>query len=100
LEVDLRQESSIARAEVCEFEQRITSWTLSVKDGERWRDVAGGDLIGSKKMSSFKPVRARSVRLNILDSNGGAPSLVEFHLFGKPEGNTTSASSAWVLLSP
>ena len=40
-------------------------------------------MIGTKKTITFPPVKARQVRLNILDSDGGAPSIVEFQLFEK-----------------
>ena len=82
LEVDLQSEQTVARADVYEFEQRIGSWSLEAKEGQTWRTVAKGNMIGVKKLISFSPVRTRYVRLNILDSTGGAPSIWEFHVFG------------------
>lgn len=85
LEVDLQSERTVARAELYEFEQRVVSWSLEAKEGQAWRTVAKRNMIGGRKSISFPPVKARYVRLNILDSTGGAPSIVEFHIFGKSE---------------
>ncbi len=83
LEVDLLKEATVARADVYEFEQRIASWALEIKNGESWKAVATGNMIGAKKTIAFPPVIARYVRLNILASNDGAPSLWDFQLFEK-----------------
>ena len=83
LEVDLQKEMTVGRADLYEFEQRIVSWSLEIKDGETWKPVATGNMIGAKKTITFSPVKARQVRVNILDSGGGAPSLAEFQLFEK-----------------
>ena len=83
LEIDLESEMSFARANLYEFEQRISSWSLEIKDGETWKPVTKGEMIGAQRTLSFTPVKARYVRFNILDSNDGAPSLFEFHVFEK-----------------
>lgn len=83
LEVDLQSERSVSRADVYEFEQRVGSWSLEAKEGQTWRTVAKGNMIGEKKSITFPAVKTRYVRLNILDANGGAPSILEFHLFGE-----------------
>jgi len=83
LEVDLLKEVTVGRVDVYEFEQRVVSWALEVKQGDTWKAVATGHMLGAKKTISFTPVQARYLRLNILDSTDGAPSIVEFQVFGK-----------------
>ena len=83
LEIDLQSEMSFARVDLYEFEQRISSWSLEIKDGETWKPVTKGEMIGAQRTLSFAPVKARYVRFNILDSTNGAPSLFEFHVFEK-----------------
>jgi hypothetical protein len=83
LEIDLQSELSFARVDLYEFEQRISSWSLEIKDGEAWKTITKGEMIGAQRTLSFAPVKARYIRFNILDSYDGAPSLYEFHVFEK-----------------
>ena len=83
LELDLLKDCNVERAELYEFEQRIVSWALEVKDGENWRAVANGGMVGAKKTISFPAIKARYLRFNILESDNGVPSILEFQLFGK-----------------
>jgi hypothetical protein len=83
IEIDLQSEISFARVDLYEFEQRISSFSLEVKDGETWKTISKGELIGAQRALTFPAVKARFVRFNILDSYDGAPSLYEFHVFEK-----------------
>jgi hypothetical protein len=83
IEIDLQSPVSFSRAELYEFEQRISAWSLEYKEGEKWNPILKGEMIGAQRTLTFAPVKARYVRFNILDSMNGAPSLYEFHLFEK-----------------
>lgn len=83
IEIDLQSELPFARAELYEFEQRISSWSLEVKEGKTWKSLLKGEMIGAQRTLTFPAVKARYVRFNILDSMNGAPSLYEFHVFEK-----------------
>ena len=83
LEVDLQKERTVGRADLYEPEQRIVAWALEIRDGENWKAVASGYMIGAKRTVTFPPVKARQVRLHILECDGRTPSLAEFHLFEK-----------------
>jgi alpha-L-fucosidase len=80
LEVDLRYETEISKAVVQEWEGdrgRIRKLEIRVKDGEAWKTVAAAD--SAAKPLAFPAVKARHVRLEILDAKDG-PTVEEFHL--------------------
>jgi alpha-L-fucosidase len=59
--------------------QHVEKYAIEVKDGGKWRRVAGGEAIGHKKIDGFPAVTAKRVRLNILSSTGTA-RIREFQL--------------------
>ena len=80
LEVDLRYETEISKAVVQEWEGdrgRIRKLEIRVKDGEAWKTVASADT--AAKPLVFPAVKARHIRLEILDAKDG-PTVEEFHL--------------------
>jgi len=48
--------------------QRVRAWTIEVRIGEDWQQVAEGTTIGYKRIVRFNTVTADAVRLNITDS--------------------------------
>ena len=83
LEIDLQSEISFSRVDLYEFEQRISFFSIEVKENETWKTVFKGEMIGAQRTILFAPVKARYVRFTILDSANGAPSLFEIHVFEK-----------------
>jgi alpha-L-fucosidase len=85
LQVDLGQPMKISRAEIDDaFPGRVQSFELQYQDGDQWKTFYTGTTIGADfKTSSFPPVTAQVVRLNILRATEG-PSINEFQLFSKP----------------
>ncbi len=80
LEVDLRYETEISKAVVQEWEGdrgRIRKLEIRVKDGDEWKTVAAADT--AAKPLTFPAVKARYIRLEILDAKDG-PTVEEFHL--------------------
>lgn len=82
LEVDLGQAMLIGRALVDEPAEyaRVRKFELLVAQGEQWRSIHEGTTIGPEHEIEFAPVRARRVRLHVLEATDG-PTLWEFQLF-------------------
>ena len=90
LEVDLATPTDIVRAVILEaYSPRVRRFELQYADGKQWKPIARGTTIGKRKEVAFEPVRARRVRLNILDATEG-PTIWEFRLFG-PSAKTKPA---------
>jgi len=79
LEVDLGKPSTFDRVEMSEEYDRIRKFELQYKNGTQWKTFARGRRIRSNYSTRFEPVKARYVRLNILDATEG-PTIYEFHL--------------------
>jgi alpha-L-fucosidase len=84
LEVELAQPTSIARLVIKELDPRLSRYQLQYRlaKGEDWRIAYEGTKAGVNFTTSFPPVTARYVRLNILDSTR-PPTLWEFQVFAK-----------------
>ncbi|MCX7045325.1 MAG: alpha-L-fucosidase [Candidatus Sumerlaeota bacterium] len=83
LEVDLGAPTEFNRVKISEcvqFGQRIESFELQYKDGVAWKTIFKGDKIGANFEKKFDPVKAQSVRLNILQASDG-PTVNEFQVF-------------------
>ena len=82
LEVDLGGEKSFSRATLSEYLDAVRAFEIQVPDGRGgWKAVYKGGAIGGYGLDvSFRPVRARKVRLAITDSTG-APSIWDFALY-------------------
>jgi alpha-L-fucosidase len=61
---------------------RVKKFELQKKEGSSWTTFHNGDALGAHFKSSFKPVTASAIRLNILDASEG-PTISEV-LIQKP----------------
>jgi alpha-L-fucosidase len=83
LEVDLGQPTTFSRAA---FRQaypelnRIRKFAIEYSQDGRWQPCCRGENPGARFVATFKPVTARRVRLNLLETTDG-PSISEFQLF-------------------
>ncbi|MDA3923306.1 MAG: alpha-L-fucosidase [Kiritimatiellae bacterium] len=82
LNVDLLHEENISRVAISELEPRITKFQIEYRtdDTQPWQVAFAGTKAGKEFKAKFTPVKARYVRLNILDASF-APSIWEFELF-------------------
>ncbi len=81
LEIDLGGEMEIGSVLVSEIEWKETrKFTIEVKQGDSWKEVASGTTIGADKEFPITPVKASRVRLNILESSN-AININEFQVF-------------------
>lgn len=82
LEVDLLQEEAIGRVAVSEMQRRITKFQIEYRSDTNapWRIAFTGGKAGPAFSAAFTPVKARHVRLNVLDATF-APTIWEFELF-------------------
>lgn len=81
LEIDLGEEMQIGSVLVSEIEWKETrEFTIEVKQGDAWKEVARGTTIGTDKEVPISPLRARHVRLNVLRSSN-AININEFQVF-------------------
>ena len=82
LEVDLLREESIGRIGISELDPRITKYEILVKSRKEdpWKTAHSGGKAGKKFACDFPPVKARYVRLNILEATN-SPTIWEFQLF-------------------
>ena len=60
--------------------QRIESFVLEYKNGNKWKQLAEGTTVGYKRLIRFKEVTAKQIRLRILSSRLN-PTLSEFGLY-------------------
>jgi hypothetical protein len=86
LEIDLGEEMEIGSFLVSEIEWKETrEFTIEVKQGDAWKEVARGTTIGTDKDIPVTPVTARHVRLNIKQA-AMAININEFQVF-PPDSN-------------
>jgi hypothetical protein len=86
LAIDLGAEIEIGSVLASEVEwQETREFTIEVKQGEAWKEVARGTTIGAnKEIPLAAPVRAREIRLNVLKANR-AININEFQVFPPAE---------------
>lgn len=80
LEIDLESEKEFSRARILEWKGdpgRIRAFEIRVPEGSGWKTVARGDSCA--KELRFDAVRAKKVRLEILDAKDG-PTICEFEV--------------------
>lgn len=84
LEVELAEPSNVSRIAVAELDPRITKYRVEYRmsEDEGWKVAHEGTGAGTGYSASFSPVRARYVRLNILES-ARPPTIWEFRVFAK-----------------
>jgi alpha-L-fucosidase len=63
--------------------ERVQAYRVDVLEGDRWRTVSAGEVIGHKQLRRFSPVTARRVRL-VIDKASTAPAIAEFGLHTTP----------------
>ncbi len=84
LEVELAQPSNISRLVIRELDPRLTRYQLQYRSttNEEWKVAYQGAKAGVNFSTSFPPVQARYVRLQIQDSTK-PPTIWEFQVFAK-----------------
>ncbi|MFO1524118.1 MAG: discoidin domain-containing protein [Kiritimatiellia bacterium] len=82
LAIDLGVETEVGRVLLSEIEwPEVREFTIEIKQGEAWKEVARGTTIGREKTLAFPPVRAREIRLNV-QSSVQPININEFQVFG------------------
>ena len=83
LEIDLGKEQDISRCWLSETGTgTIREFSIEVNDGSEWKEIARGTDIGPDKVVKFASCKARSVRLNIIKSEGPI-GIDEFQVFAQ-----------------
>ena len=59
--------------------ERVQAYHVDVLDGDQWRTVTSGQVIGHKQLRRFPAVTARQVRL-VIDKASASPAIAEFGL--------------------
>ena len=80
LEVDLGKPKELTKVEIHEWAdggQRVQRFRLEYKAAGAWKTIFEGKTIGANFSQTFPPVKAQSVRLNILQATEG-PTISEF----------------------
>jgi alpha-L-fucosidase len=63
--------------------ERVQAYHIDVLEGEKWRTVFTGQVIGQKQLGRFPSVAARRVRL-VIDKAIAPPAIAEFGLHYNP----------------
>ena len=86
LTIDLGVDREIGGVWLCEIEWPFTrEFTIEVKQGAAWKEVARGTTIGSDWWMEFQPVKAREIRLSVLHADGPI-NINEFQVFSRSQG--------------
>jgi len=83
LEVDLGKPVKFSHAIIRQAYpelKRVRKFAIEYRHNDRWITCYKGGIMGETEDIRFKPVTARYVRLNILESTDG-PTIKEFSLF-------------------
>lgn len=81
LEIDLEQEQNIGSVLISEIEWPETQkFAIEIKQGNQWKTIATGTTIGANKEIEFTPVKARYIRLHVLEATK-AININEFQVF-------------------
>lgn len=85
LTIDLGAETAISRAWIAEVDFAHTrEFSIEVMQGDAWKEVARGTTIGPNRALTFRSVRSRQIRLNILKADGPI-NINEFQVFAPRE---------------
>ena len=85
-EVDLGQPRSFNVARIQEdisLGERVQGYHVEILDGDKWRTVTGGQVLGHKQLRRFPAVTAQRVRL-VIDKASAPPAISEFGLHFNP----------------
>ncbi len=77
LEIDLKKKktfNALAVKEKIEDGQQVKAFKIEILEGKKWREIARSTTIGARKILTFPEVKARKVRITILDAK--APPLI------------------------
>ncbi len=81
LAVDLGEEKEIGSVWISEIEwPEAQEFTVELKQGEMWKEIARGTTIGADKTIEFPPVHAREIRLHVLQAKRPI-NINEFQIF-------------------
>ena len=80
LEIDLGRPCTFNTAEIQTLYDRVRGFRVQVKQGDSWVTVCQGKRIGDHFHTTFPPVTAEFIRLEVLDTTIN-PLIAEFHLF-------------------
>ena len=85
LEVDLGKPTEVSRVVIDELSyERVSKFAIEAKQADgSWKKLAEGGTIGAGKEIRFAPVKARVLRLNILDCSAEAPTIDEMRWYAK-----------------
>lgn len=87
LRIDLADEMTFSGIRIeeshCGNSSRVRKWELQKLDGEKWTTVFSGTTIGADFETTFNPVTARTVRIEVQDAVEG-PTFSEVRLL-RPE---------------
>jgi len=86
LEVDLRKETTIGSLFISELQPRIIKYLVEFKseNDPDWRIAHTGGKAGTRHRATFDPVKARYVRLHVLEATF-APTIWEFQVYPNGE---------------
>jgi len=81
LEIDLGEAKTFDEVLLVETFTRIRRFRLLYRDGNRWRTFHEGTTMGILNLKC-RPITARRVRIEILETTGEPPAITTFKLFG------------------
>jgi alpha-L-fucosidase len=71
--------------------ERVQSYHVDILEGDQWRPITAGSVIGQKQLRRFASVTARRVRL-VIDKACAPPAIAEFGLHFNPLAPTGSGA--------
>ena len=63
--------------------ERVQAYHVEILDGDQWRTITAGQVIGHKQLRCFPAVTAQRVRL-VIDKAAAPPAISEFGLHWNP----------------
>ncbi len=79
--IDLKEEKRIGHVRIDEaYAGRIQTHALQYRVNGQWKTINRGGTVGADISRSFDPVKARRVRLNVLEATKG-PTINEIRLY-------------------
>ncbi len=90
LELDLSRPTTISTVMIDERAySRVSKFVIEYKNGQDWKPIIEGTVLGSDYVKDFPPVTAQHVRLHTLDCSGttGGPTIWEFSVGSIQDGH-------------
>ncbi|MBI9017267.1 MAG: discoidin domain-containing protein [Phycisphaerae bacterium] len=84
VEIDLEKQMDVNKVKIYELADRVREFAIEYRTDpvELWKTAATGTTIGNKLVVSFRTVRGRYFRLNMISATA-EPTIWEFKLFGE-----------------